>query len=444
MSISSSTDIAGLARSYVNADRASMDAYFSSQQSRYQAQLSAYNTISSQLGSFQDMVGGLLDDKTLNAYSVSANNSDVATVTAGTDAVPGSYELYVEQIAANDQYALTFASADDPLPTSGELTLTLGGDKSFTVDMTRFSATSTLSDLRDAINHDSDNPGIRASIIRSGESVMLVLAGEDTGAANTISMATDGSAAMADITDAINNKTQLSTAQDAVIYLGANKALKITADNNELDSVISGLTIDLKTVSSSASDTVKFTVSADTDSTVDKVQKFVDAYNKLVDTIRPYTNNSSTITDDDSGSQRPALSGDSSVRMLLSQMRSLFTESGFYSVGIEGDTSGHLKFDQGKLEQALDDNPDVLDEVFFAGDTSGLNKLDSVIDTYIHGDQSILKARASNVQSNLDRLDDRMDIFDQQMDNLYRRYVSDFTSMQQLVSSMQNSASLFG
>lgn len=444
--VNSSSDVASLAQQYVQADRASRDQYFSSQQNRYNAQLSAYNDISEQLGTFQDAAESLIDERNANQYSVTAPEDSVATVTTSGDADTGSYELFVEQLASPDKYALTF-DEDTTLPTSGSLELSLG-DESFSVDMAQFSDGANLASLRDAINNDQDNPGIRASIIRSGGESMLVIASEEAGADNTVAMSTDGSAAMSDFAAAITNRTQLSQAQDAVVYLGQNKALKVTSDSNHLDEVIGGLDITLNKVSKDDTDTMTFSVESDADATADKLQEFVDSYNDLISTMRQYTNNNSTISeDDDSSSSSPALSGDSTVRLLKNQIRNVFSSANLYSLGLEVDSSGQLALDKDRLTDTLATSPDALNTVLFGTDSRGktgaLGQLDDLLDTYIQGPSAVMNSRQDSVQQNLDRLQDQMDAFDQQMDNQYQRYLSQFTAMQQLVSQMQSSANLF-
>ncbi|WKE66541.1 flagellar filament capping protein FliD [Gallaecimonas kandeliae] len=431
--IDNSFDVRSLASQYVAADRAPMDQYFSTQQTYYQSRLKAFNAISSQISSFQDVLAKLKTSDSFEAFGVTASDDSHVSVTASTSATPGQYQFHVQQLAAADQYALDFASDTDPAPTSGILTLGVGSN-SFSIDMSTLPAGATISDLRDAINNAADNSGVKATLVRTGGAVKFLLTAEQTGAANTLSISTNGDPAMASLDSAIAAKTQLSTAQDAIVQMGANQSLTINSASNTLNNVIDGLTINLTQVHANATDTTTITVGRDTDATKKQLQDFVDGYNALIDQLKKYS------TAD--GDQIPVLAGDGTARMLQSQMRGLFNGLNLGQMGLKTDQYGKFSLDDSKLDDYLAANPDGLNQVL--GGTNGMMaQLNTVLDRYVKDDTSVLKASAKSAQANLDRLSDRMDQFDQRMEGLYNRYVSQFTQMQTLVSQMQQTSSLF-
>src|SRR5690606_34304889 len=169
----------------------------------------------------------------------------------------------------------------------------------------------TLADLRDAINKASDNPGVRASLVRSGESVKLLISSEKTGEANTLTVdASDG------MENAIQSTTTVSVAQDAKIWLGGT--LELTSATNKFENVIDGLTIDI-TKTHETGDMLTFTVGQDLSATKAQLQKLVDGYNAVVNTV---------------SSDSKTLSGDSTTRMLVSQMRSELGQFNLYQLGL--------------------------------------------------------------------------------------------------------------
>ncbi|MED5526547.1 MAG: flagellar filament capping protein FliD [Pseudomonadota bacterium] len=431
---SSSFDVQSLASQYVQADRAKMDSYFSSQQTYYKNRLSAYNAISTQLTAFQDAVSKLSGSDAFKDYGVTQSDDSYASITADSNAVEGQYQLHVSQLASADQYALDFASETSTVGNSGTLTLALGSD-SFSIDMSKLPAGATVADLRNAINGASDNTGIKASLVRTGTSVKLMLTSEKTGADNAMSISTDGDPALGGLDTAIAGKSQLSKAQDAIVQLGADQSLTISSDSNTLDNVIDGLTIDLKKVQTDPSETITFSVGRDMDATKKDLNSFIDAYNTLIDTIKKYT----TAAD----GQSPTLSGDSTSRMLQGQVRTLLNGADLSSMGIKSDRYGKLSLDEDKLGDYLEANPSGLNQVL--GNKDGLmDKLDTMLDSYVNGSDSVFKTTISSTQANLDRLGDRMDAFDLQMQQQYNRYVSQFTQMQTIVSQMQQTSGLFG
>lgn len=422
--INGSTDVQSLALQFMQADRASQDQFFAQRQNAYQTQLKAYQALTSKINELHSTIDALADKNSLEAYSVTQSAEGYADITASGNAASGQYQINIDQLATAHQVALDFASETDPVATSGQLTLGLGGD-TFNIDMASLGAGADLTDLRDAINAHADNPGVQASIVRTGGAVKLMLTSEETGAANVVSMTTNGDPAMADIQTAIDNHTELSQAQDARIYLGANQSLELTSASNSFDNAIDGLTIDLKKTHATAGDVLTFTVGQDGEATREQLQTLVDGYNAIVDTV-----------------SQKGVTGDSTARMLVQQLRRELSGSGISGLGLEFNMSGKLTLESGRLDDALAANPDALTETF-GGDTGLLAKLDARLDTFTKGDDSLLKSSSNAVKSSLDQLQDRMDRFDLRMEQTYNRYVNQFSQMQSLVMQMQQTAGLF-
>src|SRR5690606_9403082 len=241
--INSTTDIQTLAYNFVQADRASQDKLFSSRKSSYEAKLKAYNSITSKVNELKTALNDLSKSKQLEAYSVTQSAEGYANITAGANTASGQYQINIDQLATAHQVALNFSSETAPITRTGTLTLGVGtGDdaKSFPLDMSTLKEGATLSDLRDAINKASDNPGVRATLVRSGDSVKLLFTSEATGPSNTVP---PSARVDADMTTAINSMPVVSTAQEAKTRLGG--ALEPPSHGNRPEGVIDGLRIDV-------------------------------------------------------------------------------------------------------------------------------------------------------------------------------------------------------
>lgn len=424
--INSSTDVQSIAYQFVQADRAAQDKLFAGRKSTYEAKLKAYNSISSKVNELKTALNDLSKSKQFEAYSVTQSAEGYAKITAGANTASGQYQINIDQLATAHQVALNFSSETAPITRTGTLTLGVGtGDdaKSFTLDMSTLKEGATLSDLRDAINKASDNPGVRATLVRSGDSVKLLVSSEETGSSNTLTLSASDNAEM---TNAINSMTVVSTAQDAKIRLGGT--LELTSATNKFENVIDGLTIDI-TKTHEPGEVLTFTVGQDLDATKEQLQKLVDGYNAVVNTVSSQ-NDSKT------------LSGDSTTRMLLSQMRSELGQFNLYQLGLEYDRSGKLSLNSSKLENFLQENPEGLTQVL-SGETGLLKSLSKKLDSFTKGDSALLNSAKNTVQSNLDRLQDRMDRFDLRMEQLYNRYVNQFSQMQTLILQMEQTFGMF-
>jgi len=425
--INSSTDVQSLAYQFMQADRASQDQYFSGRKSSYQARLKAYSSISEKVNALKTTLTELSKNKQFEAYSVTQSAEGFANITAGKNTASGQYQISIDQLATAHQVALDFASETDEVPRSGTLTLGVGSD-SFTLDMSTLKEGATLADLRNAINSGSDNPGVRATLVRSGTSVKLLVSSAETGAANTLSLSTSG-AAMADIQSAIDNKTVISTAQDAQITLGGS--LTLTSSSNKFENVIDGLTIDV-TKTHAAGESLTFNVGQDQNATKEQLQKLVDGYNAIVNTV----------TSQGSQNESGALAGDSTTRSLLSQMRQQLSGFNLSQMGLEYDRYGKLSLNSKKLEDFLTENPEGLTSVM-GGDSGLIKTLSKQLDSFTKGESALLNSAKNAVQSSLDQLQDRMDRFDERMDKVYNRYVNQFSQMQTLILQMEQTFGMF-
>jgi flagellar hook-associated protein 2 len=155
------------------------------EQRALEAQKTAFGTLASRLGSLESAAEALVDADAFNATAVTVSDTSRLTVTAGATTPPGSYELYVDQLARAQVSTSVQAYANiDAIAVAGAGTLTFvtaeGTPEEQRVDVT-LGGDATLQQLADAINATEGVP-VSASIIRntSGQ-YELMLTGRETG-----------------------------------------------------------------------------------------------------------------------------------------------------------------------------------------------------------------------------------------------------------------------
>lgn len=426
----SSIDPAYLAQQYTQIERSGKDGVLKAQQNRFSTLLASYKKLETSLGSMRDLISGFTTNNQLLSNTATTSGDTVLGVTAGSTAVAGNYEIFVQQLAQNHQLSLGFNSAD-LLPTDGQFELTVAGD-SFAVDLSTLSAGSDISDLATAINNAADNSGVQATVMRSGAQSYLVLTSKESGAANTISMnfvpGVDTSGA--DITAAVAGATELKTAQDAIIKVGAQNPITVTSESNSLTDVIDGVTIDLKKAQALADEPVKISVQQDPKAVEDKLKKFADSYNSLVKQIST-----------DSG-----LNTDSMARNIANQMRQSFQKvyegTPLTEIGIKFDRSGVLTIESAKLQKALAADPAKIDKMLVSntGFFSGLQeKLEPYTQRF-----GLMTDKQKTLQASLDLVTTKQKRHDYSMDLVYKRYLGQFTQMQVTIAQLESSMSNFG
>jgi flagellar hook-associated protein 2 len=355
------------------------------QETKVQSQISAYGTLKSALASLQTAVHALATPAPFQSTKATVANTNVASATTSAGAVAGRYSLEVSALAQNQKLASNgFATVGDTVG-SGTLTFTFGtfAGGTFTPNASAGSRTvtiapgqSSLAGIRDAVN--AANIGVTASIINDGsangqrlvftstatgadQSLKITAAdddGNDTDAAGLSQIAFDPSAAAG----SGKNLTQTQAAQDAAFTLDG---LAITSSSNAVDDVIAGVTLNL--AGTNVGSPTSISVAQDTAPATTAVQSFVAAYNALQTTITNLTKYDAT------NNQASVLTGDSTVRLVQSQMRALIggavsgasaTLNTLSSVGITTQSDGTLALDTTKFNAALASDPSSVSRLF--------------------------------------------------------------------------------
>lgn len=423
----SSIDPAYLAQQYTLIERSGKDNVLKAQQNRYSTLLSSYKKLETSLTSMQDLLKNF--DKELLSNTATTNQDSVLGVKVGSDAVAGDYEVFVQQIAQNHQMSLTFNSTDT-LPADGQFQLTVAGE-SFSVDLSTLNSGASLTDLAGAINKAEGNSGVQATVIRSGTQSYLVLTSKDSGAANAISMnfVPGADTSGADVSAAVAGATQLKAAQDAIVKLGAENAITVTSASNKLENVIAGVTIDLKKAQLGTDQAVQIKVEQDPKAVEEKLKKFVDGYNALVKQI----------------SSDSSLNSDTMARSISSQLRQSFQKlyegTTLSNVGIQFDRNGVLTVDSKKLEKALAENPTKIEDML-VGDSGLFSGLQTALEPFTKR-SGMMKSKQQTIQASLDMVTEKQKRHDYSMDQVYKRYVAQFTQMQVTMAQLESSMSQF-
>ncbi len=175
-------DIDSMVEAVVNAEKAPKQGQIDRLTAKTNVSLSAVNTLKAALETFQASMTSLKSSSTaFAAFSAKSSNESVATLTASTGAVTGSYKLDVEQLATSSKVATANLSggASTTFASGGTLSISVGENSSYNLDI---KAGASLTDIRDAINSQlSASAGISANIITDSSGSRLVLSSETTG-----------------------------------------------------------------------------------------------------------------------------------------------------------------------------------------------------------------------------------------------------------------------
>ena len=386
LGVGSGLDLKAIVNGLVDAERVPAEKRLEEKKVNYTTELSAFGTLRSSLSLFQGSLSSLKLASTYNAKETTLSDDAVFSTSVASNADIGSYAVEVTALAKSHSLATNadtpFADINDTVG-SGTLSISFGRTEeepyAFTPDtaqavqniiVSEENGNTTLSGLRDYIN--SNDYGVQASIVNDGNGNRLVLSSDKTGANNSMQITvTDadgdnvdnaGLSQLAFNTGAQSSLTQTVAAQDSALSING---LGITRDTNTVTGVIDGVTLNLQ--KADVGNIVSVDVTNNPDEAKSAIQEFVDGYNGLITNINSLSN-----FDAETG-ESGILQGDSTVRTIVNQLRSVMTNTvsqvsaGINSItdlGIRTQSDGTLDINETQLDKAIADNASEIEALF--------------------------------------------------------------------------------
>ena len=435
----SQIDAKSLAQQLVSAERAPLDAQIARESSRITTQVSALGSLMGSMSSFRVALSSLNNTEAFNVRQATSSDNTKFTATANSTASAGSYSVEVEQLATAHQISSPlFASGATHVVGTGTLHIALGSG-GFNVNID--SSNQTLAGIRDAINSTSDNPGVRATLVKEGTGSHLVLTSTQTGAANTISVTpSGGNGGLSLLAFSANNHggyDELTAAQNAIVNIAGYES---TSDTNTVTNAIDGVT--LRLLEADPGQTQTLAVSDDRVAIANKVNLFVNSFNALQAQIKRLGGY------DSATKVAGPMLGDSLLNSISSQIRGTLQRpvtgiGGDYttlaSIGITTKADGSLTINDAKLQTALNADLDSVGRLF--GSTHGVaTTMATQIDQRLQS-SGALDARSQNLLVQQRQLAQRQSSIDSRMQSLMANYVRQFTALDNMLSSMQTTSS---
>lgn len=459
LGVGSGLDLSTLLTNLQTAESAPLTA-IQTKATSYTTKLSAYSQIQSALNTLKTASDKLSDPTLFNTVKSSASDTSVlSTITSGTT-VAGNYTVNVSQLAQAQSLVSNGVADSKSAVGKGTITIQLGTISGGTLDaatgkytgasfaadadsaavqITIGDSTNSLEGIRDSIN--KANAGVTASIVNdgSGTPYRLVLTSKETGAASSMQISVSGDSALQNLVgyDPAGTQTlrQTSVAQNAKLSVNG---IDVVSQSNTVSEAIQGTTLSLSTVGTT---TLKMTT--DTSVVSSAITAFVNAYNALQTTANTLT---AYDADTKTGS---ALSGDSTLRNLLSRVRQTLTtpQAGgandmkvLSEIGVSLQKDGTLAVDSDKLAAAMTKNMKGVAGLF-SSDTaskSGYGKQMSALVTDLTSTSGALTAATNGINSTLDDLSKQYNDMQDRVDATIARYRDQFTQLDVLINSMNN------
>jgi flagellar hook-associated protein 2 len=408
------------------------------------ANISALGTLKSALSTFQSSLASLATPAAFNSVTASSSDQSVATATAGSGAVSGSYQVTVSTLASAQQILSSAFAASADVGT-GTLSLSVGG-QSFAVNIS--SADDTLAGIANAINTAANNTGITATVVQGTDGAHLLLSSANTGAANTISVSeTDGGSGLSALTYGTgdsSNYTQETAAADAKFSVAG---VPYTSASNSVSSAISGVTLTLAGLTAGATGAASgapasatVTVGNDASSVQQNIDSFVSAYNTLQSTLSQLGSYDQSTGTSGQFLGNPVLTNiQSQIQNTLYSMVGSSTYNSLASVGIITNSDGSLSVNDATLQNALSSNFNAVSQLF-----SGTNGVAAQLNSDITADlQSggTIDTYSQTLTSQENALTQQTTTLNNQMSALSASLTEQYATLNTLLSSLQSTSS---
>lgn len=370
----------------------------------WEEKIEAFQELNTQMLALQTALEAIDTKGEFLVKTATSSDTTVLSATAGADAESGTHIIQVEQLAQNAIMVTNsgYSSATQTINTSGAARIFAyeyaGKTCSVTVPIG-----ATLTDLKNIINSDGDNPGVKAAIINNGSSYYLQLRGMDTGSDATLAIS--ATTTLAGFSSADFSTTQ--TNQDALLKVdgwpsGTNY---ITRDSNSIDDLIDGVTLNLR-----GKGTITLTTEVDTEAVKANIETFVEQVNlvrtMILDLTKVDTSAISSVSTTEDTTQTKGgsvLTGNYGIQLISSRLKDITASTGIgfdwaldtytslSSIGITTDadegsvTQGLLVIDEDALDAALTNDIDSVARLFSADYEGSTNSSDFSYQSHITG-----------------------------------------------------------
>ncbi len=422
-------------------------------EAQFTSQLSTLGTIKGALSGFQTAAGALKTAGSSTAYKLNSSDSASVSGSAGPASAAGTYSVTVTQLAQAQRLVAAGqtspgAAIGDGTPTTlafsfGTVTGGTFDDNSgtysgatFTVDPGKTAvqveiggSNNTLEGIRDAIN--AANAGVTAAIVNDGSAApyRLTLTSNATGAKSSLRIDVTGNADIATLlandSAGTQNLRQTQAALDAELSVSG---IAISRPTNNVADAIQGVTLKLSKLGSD----VTVSVARDSTAISSALKSIVDSYNDANRAIKNAT------------ALQAVLQGDSSTVSILRRLRAalgtVLSDSGgsvtsLSQLGVSFQKDGSLQFDGTKAQRAIDADPA---SVMAAAASFG-KSLSTLADS-LAGTGGALQARSDGINRSIAALTRRGDTISQRLDGVEKRLRAQFTALDTLMSSMQQTS----
>lgn len=448
--LGSGMDTKAIVEALVNVERGPINALNKKKQNLFKHQR-IYNDVQTLLENLESESETLKTNKDFFVYKSTSTNETAIKVSAGGDAIPGIYDLYVESLAGSQRdYSTTQASKTTALAIAGTFTIKVAegtaDETSVDVNVTNDMSLSTLAT---AVN--SASAGVTAGIMFDGTNYRLQLTGDKTGSANAVTYAynsTEGNIqttlGLSTVKAAANSTIFIDpTYSGGVPVVDGNgdptTGFKVSRDSNVITDMLPGVNLDLVSTGQS-----NVEIKQDEDGIVGVVESLLDKYNRIAYRLEDELSFK--------GYHDPGrLQGDMTLRSLQSKLMQTVgapianhggTYTSFPDLGIKSGESGNLVLDKDDFLKALRANPADVAKIFVSDTTAGTTGMadlfEKVVSDYTLLGEGSLWVKDNSIDRQTRDIDTRIEGLEARLVSYRNRLNKQFWRMEEMVLKLNS------
>lgn len=431
--IGSGLDVNDIVTKLMEIERQPID-NLTSKKSFVNAQISAYGSLKSKVADFQTAMANLNSPQKFQVFKATSGSESVFSTSVSSNAVAGNYNVEVLSLAQRDKIATQSYTDSNTVVGEGTLNISIGSES---FDLTIDSSNNTLAGIRDAINNAADNTGVSATIVTGDDGARLVLSSEETGVDNALRI---------NVTDSDGNNTDeaglsalaynpeggvefraaISSAQNAQIRIDG---FDVSSNSNTFTGAIDGITINAASIGSST-----LSVTRDDEQILESVEAFATAFNALRSEINKQR-------DGQLEADSTLLTLERQIFDVLNAGSSIDGSSFSYLIeaGVSIDKNGVMQVDSDRITEIMNTDFESFTNLFASENGGFAAKLSTLANGWLENN-GLIDSREDGLKTQVEGIDDQILRMEDRMLSVEARIRAQFTALDTLVSSLNNTS----
>lgn len=406
-----------------------------SEKSFVNAQISAYGSLSSKVADFQSAMSKLNSSDKFQVYQATSGNDSVFSSSVSSGAVAGNYAIEVVRMAERDKIATQAYTDSNAVLGDGTLNISNGTESfALTID----SSNNTLAGIRDAINNSTDNTGVSATIVTSDSGARLVLSSKETGLDNALRInVTDADGINTDETGlsalaynpeaGVEFRAAISSAQNALVKIDG---FDVSSNTNTITDAIDGVTINAASIGTST-----LSITRNDEQILESVEAFATAFNALRTEINTQ--------------RKGQLEADSTLLSLERQMFDVLNAgtsidgsafSYLIEAGVSINKQGVMEVDSDRITEIMNTDFESFTNLFASENGGFAAKLSTLANGWLAND-GLIDSRQDGLKAQVEGIDDQILRKEDRLISVEARIRAQFSALDTLVSSLNNTSS---